>query len=393
MFTTPHFVMNRVSVTIKIRQEKVSRSDTSSIFCQAFVNGQKVMMSLGITCPVANWDSRSSKVIYSPDTLLTKDRVQKWNDIITRMVDRANDLRHHYDMINRPLTAEIFKREMRDDSRHQDFYDFVEKYIESVKPRWSTGTIRHHLVTVNKLKEMQPIVGFGDLDRKFVTKFEGFLKSKKLGVNTIWRHHKDLRLFINEAIRSGIRIANPYDDFKIAKAKANRTYLSAEEVITLRDLMLSGKLHPSYDTVLRYFLFCCFTGLRISDVMALTYDDIMDGQLVFIPKKTKRYQKIVKVPLNETARWLAGSGKGKIFDTFAEQVTNRYLKEIASMAGIRKHISFHVSRHTFAMRFLEKGGKVEVLRDLLGHSDITTTMEYVHDMNHMAKEQIMLLDN
>lgn len=131
MITTPHFVMNRVSVTIKIRQEKVSRSDTSSIFCQAFVNGQKVMMSLGITCPVANWDSRSSKVIYSPDTLLTKDRVQKWNDIITRMVDRANDLRHHYDMINRPLTAEIFKREMRDDSRHQDFYDFVEKYCNT----------------------------------------------------------------------------------------------------------------------------------------------------------------------------------------------------------------------------------------------------------------------
>ena len=393
MLATPKFVMNRISLTVKLRQEKTNKKDSGPITCIAHVNGQKVMISLGIVCPLPNWDGKTARVVYSPDTLLPKERVKQWNDLIVRMVDRANDLRHHYDMINQPLTAEIFKREIRDDSRHQDFYDFVEKYINSVKQRWSVGTIRHHYVTLNKLKEMQPNVGFGDLDRKFINQFEGFLKSKKLGVNTIWRHHKDLRLFINEAIRSGIRISNPYEDFKIAKAKANRTYLTDEEVVRLRDLMLSGKLHPSHDTLLKYFLFCCFTGLRISDVMALTYDDIMDGQLVFIPKKTRRYQKIVKVPLNETAKWLVGTGKGKIFTTFAEPVANRYLKEIASIAGIKKHLCFHVSRHTFAMRFLEKGGKVEVLRDLLGHSDIATTMEYVHDMNHMAKEQIMLLDN
>ncbi len=66
------------------------------------------------------------------------------------------------------------------------------------------------------------------------------------------------------------------------------------------------------------------------------------------------------------------------FDTFAEQVTNRYLKEIASIAGINKSVSFHVSRHTFAIRFLERRGKTEVLKEILGHSDIGTNMEYVY---------------
>ncbi len=296
-------------------------------------------------------------------------------------------------MTNIVMTPDMFRKDMREDSRTHHFLSFIEKLIPNLALRWSKGTINNYNVTLRKLKEFAPELRYGDLNETFLIKFEHYLKGKGLGINTIWKHHKDLRHFINEAIKTGVRITNPYEHYSLIKAKGKRAWLTNEEVIRLRDLMLSGKLHPSHDKVIKYFLFSCFTGLRISDVQKIRFDDIIDGQLVFIPVKTKRYQKIVKVPLNETALWLVGSGTGNIFDTFAEQVTNRYLKEIASIAGIKKSVSFHVSRHTFAMRFLERGGKIEVLKEILGHSDIGTTMEYVHELNQEAKIQIMYLDN
>jgi site-specific recombinase XerD len=385
--------MNRLRTKIIIRGDKKNAKDEAGLYLQAFINNQKVLISLGIMCPICNWDNKSRTVIYVAKGSLSKKRVEEWNDIIVLMTDRANKLRHDWEMKNELHTPDSFKRGMREDSRTRDFYHFIEKLIPELALRWSAGTINNYNVTLRKLREFSPDIKYGDLTENFLARFEHFLKSKKLSVNTIWKHHKDLRHFINEAIKRGVQIANPYQHYKLIKAKGKRSWLTNDEVIRIRDLMLSGKLHPSHDQVLKYFLFSCFTGLRISDVKKIRYDDIIDGQLVFIPVKTKRYQKIVKVPLNETALWLIGSGKGLIFDSFTEQVTNRYLKEIASIAGINKIISFHVSRHTFAMRFLERGGKIEVLKEILGHSDITTTMEYVHELNQQAKEQIMYLDN
>jgi len=375
-----------------LREDLKSKSGSAWLGMRAMVNTQKVVISLGLSCPVENWDKERERVVFKANGTVKRELVNQWNDLIVRFTDRANDLRHRYDMMNQVLTPEMFRREMRDDSRTQSFTGFIEKLIPKLALKWDRDTIGHYNVTLNRLKQYQAIINFGDLNGDFLTGFEHFLKGQKLGPNTIWKYHKVLKMFINEAIKSGIRLVNPYENYKVIRVKSKRDYLSGDEVIQLRDLLLSGKMHPSHDHILRYFLFSCYTGLRISDVMTVTYDDIVDGQLIFIPKKTRRFNKILKMPLNETALWLVGKGKGKIFNTFAEQVTNRYLKEIASIANIKKNLTFHVSRHTFAMRFLEKGGKVEVLKELLGHSDIATTMEYVHELNHLAKQQIMLLD-
>ena len=66
---------------------------------------------------------------------------------------------------------------------------------------------------------------------------------------------------------------------------------------------------------------------------------------------------------------------------FVEKITaktiNETIKKIASFLGIKKSISAHVARHTFATNYLRMGGKVENLQILLGHSKIETTMIYV----------------
>lgn len=386
--------MNTTNVKILIRGDRVNSNEKASLALQVFIFKKRVVMALGILLPVKNWDDRAERVIYLKDGIVSRDQVKQWNDLITMYRNRANLILYHAGMNGQALSPDIFKQKMRDDSGALNFLNYVQEQIKILAMRWTEGTISHYNVLVTKLREFNENMTFADLTVDTIVAFEKFMRDKGLATNTIWRHHKDIRMFIRRAIAQGKNISNPYEQFRITKAKPNRIHLTGHEVVRLRDLYLSGKLDQGFERALRPFLFSCFTGLRISDVKKLKYADLMDGQLVFVPHKTRRYQKVVRVPLNETASFFFGSGKPEqlAFDMLAEPVTNRYLKVIAGLSGISKSISFHTSRHTFAMMFLEKGGKIEVLREVLGHADIQTTMQYVHELNSAAKEQIKLLD-
>ena len=141
--------------------------------------------------------------------------------------------------------------------------------------------------------------------------------------------------------------------------------------------------------VLKKFLFACFTGLRISDVQKLTTENVIQDQLVFVAQKTN---KLTKLKLNDSAKQFFNQNN-PFTDNYEDQTINSTLKEIAKTLGIKKKISFHVARHTFATQFLLNGGKVEVLQQLLQHSKIDTTMIYVHIVEEHLNTQIHLLDN
>ena len=116
---------------------------------------------------------------------------------------------------------------------------------------------------------------------------------------------------------------------------------------------------------------------------------IRDHELNFVATKTDKHQIIT---LNESALKLVKSCDDLFEKKLTDQFMNRELKKISRSLGIRKVVSFHASRHTFATCFLRAGGKVEMLQKLLGHSTINQTMEYVHILNQEANKEIMLLD-
>jgi site-specific recombinase XerD len=97
--------------------------------------------------------------------------------------------------------------------------------------------------------------------------------------------------------------------------------------------------------------------------------------------------------LNAGARKLVEENENLFVKKFADQHINDELKKIMRNLGITKKISFHCARHTFATSFLKVGGKVEMLKELLGHSSINQTMIYVHIVQADANKEIFLLDN
>jgi len=124
--------------------------------------------------------------------------------------------------------------------------------------------------------------------------------------------------------------------------------------------------------------------MRMSDIKIFTMEQIKGEFILINPVKTKRTNnEIVAIPITKPIRYILNRVTkyrvhGKIFETYADAVTNRMLKKIASMLDINKEISFHSARHTFATYFLEKTDDLATLQKLLGHSDIKQTMVYVH---------------
>ena len=97
------------------------------------------------------------------------------------------------------------------------------------------------------------------------------------------------------------------------------------------------------------------------------------------------------VPLIEKSKHLIGTGfnNQRVFKVSANQVANRNLKDIMTGAGIKKDISFHCARHTFATVGISLGIPIEVISKLLGHKDLQTTQIYAKVMDHV---KIMQMD-
>ena len=147
------------------------------------------------------------------------------------------------------------------------------------------------------------------------------------------------------------------------------------------------------------FIFSCFTGLAYIDVANLTPDNIvmLGGKEWIMTKRQKTSVEtnvlLLDIPKRIISKYSHQTYRdGKLFPILSNQKTNSYLKEIADICGIKKNLTFHLARHTFATMSLSKGVPIESVSKMLGHTNIRTTQIYAritnkkieHDMEQFA---------
>jgi integrase len=130
--------------------------------------------------------------------------------------------------------------------------------------------------------------------------------------------------------------------------------------------------------VKRSFIFACFTGLRLGDVIDLEYSNIQDGEIRVKQGKTGSQ---VSIPVTETITRLLREAETlnhseKVFDMPSKTTANATLKAWVAVAGINKKVSFHTSRHTFATLMVYYSRDIFTASKLLGHSDVKITQVY-----------------
>lgn len=149
------------------------------------------------------------------------------------------------------------------------------------------------------------------------------------------------------------------------------------------------------------FVFCCFTGLAYADVKKLTKDDIVigiDGEKWINTERTKTKTKS-NIPILPLALMIIEKYKGsnevnnsRVLPVLTNQKMNAYLKEIADISGIKKNLTTHLARHTFATTVtLTNGVSLESVSKMLGHRSLRTTQHYAKILNRRVSEDMQML--
>ena len=223
-----------------------------------------------------------------------------------------------------------------------------------------------------------------DLDDRYTQGFVLYLSTaisrtsgKTLKTSSQHNIYTSLKTIVHQAIKDDLLTTDPTKSID-----PPRMVLPHKEFLTEEELKRLIQTPCSKEIVKRSFLFCCFTGLRISDVRELTWKKVIfEEQGVHINYRQKKTKIENYVPLSENAISVLPpkddkSDSDPVFLLPQETTIRKTLKEWMTNAKIDKHITFHSSRHTCATLLLNSGVDIYTVKEILGHTDIGTTMKY-----------------
>lgn len=380
------------NIKVYIDPKKVKKNGEASIFITVNLQYKKLFFYSGVSCSPDKWDEEKCRI----KGVLKK--VKDDNLIIDRCIATLNDIFVRYRLQNVELTPDLLKNEWKNPTRRIDFYVFFEEAIKERKGDIADSTVKQHRSSIAKLKEFKPTLSFTEINHEMIEQYRRWLKTKKGNdINTIFSALKNFKTYVNIAKRKGVIRESPFDSYKIRKTNSDRLFLVENELEALWKRYNKNYHNDGNQKVLRHFLFMCFTGLRISDLKTITHESIIGDKLVYFPVKTRNMKlSAVKVPLSSYAQQLIADEDSKtklLFNCLSEQKMNERIKEIVKVDKIYKDLSNHCARHTFATLWLSKTKDVVALQKLLGHSDISQTMIYVHITDNMISEEMKNFDN
>ncbi|MDP8268081.1 MAG: site-specific integrase [Candidatus Tenebribacter davisii] len=284
-----------------------------------------------------------------------------------RMVHKASQEQQVYDK-QYEFKKDTFLRDIK--IKSSNVVTFFESIKESKK---SKATRRSWNNTINYFKEFtKGKLTFKEINLEFSEKFRRYLLTQ-VSENSTATYFSVFKAMLNHAVKHNILVKNPAKFVLNPKKRVEREFLLLDEI----KLLASTDSYRPQTT--NAFLFSCFTGLRISDIRNLTWSNITKDSLEYTQQKTGISQ---KMKINESALGILkeqkASTKGKrVFEVpRSDSNSNKHLKKWVNRAGIKKHITFHCSRHTFATLCLTYDVDLYTVSKLLGHTDIKNTQIY-----------------
>ena len=333
----------------------------------------------------------------------------KINALLDDIRSALNTIYHEMQRRDNYVTAEKVKNEfLGHTEKHETILSLFQKHNDNMKQlvgiSRTIATYRKYEVTRRHLADFihdkynLSDIPIREITPMFITDFELYLRTAcKCGYNTAAKFLLFLKSIIIVARNNGILTKDPFANYKIQMKKVDRGYLTEDEIkIILKKKMVSERLEHVRDL----FIFSCFTGLAYSDVANLREENIrksFDGKLWIMTKRQKTNTD-VNVPLLDIPKMILKKYKGKLPDgkilpVISNQKLNAYLKEIADICGIKKNLTFHLARHTFATTTtLSKGVPIETVSKMLGHTNIETTQIYARITNSKIGSDMQGLD-
>jgi len=291
-----------------------------------------------------------------------------------------------------------------------DFFKYVEDRKDIMEKEYTIGTIRRYKCAVKKLQSFckSDSLYFDDINVTLIRDFQqSLLFDCKNHVNTVNANLKVIRRLLFDAVAEGLLPfeKNPFNKIKLRGQSTKQTFLLDDELELLEKLELSKDSQLNHHRNLYIFsAYAC--GIRISDLLMMRWKNVSGDRLYFqirknsdslgikMPPKALQildfYRSMAEAKNCQTVLNPDGfifpllriepneTDKKKIHNAIssATAYTNKDLKKLRVRAELSKHISFHTVRHSWAVRALQKGMRIEYVSRLMGHASVKNTEMY-----------------
>ncbi|TVZ57537.1 site-specific recombinase XerD [Flavobacteriaceae bacterium MAR_2010_105] len=382
-------------------------NNEAEIYARVTVNQKRVNISLKRKVKVDQWDVTKKRV--KGHSAAAKQINQYLDQAYTQLFQIYQDLKFQEVLI----TAQLIKANYTGEcEQFKSLTNLIEYHNQKIKNTLAKGSVRNFGVTESYLnKFLKQTKGTSDiylkeLDYKFLCDFEIYLSSywpsghpRAMSQNTVMKHIQRLRKMVTLAYHMEWIAKDPFVRWKPVYEHKQREFLSENELSNMENFEFPLE---RLDRVRDLFVFSCYTGISYVDIMHLSENNIVmgiDGGNWIMTKRQKT-KSSVKVPLLRKAEDLIIKYKNhpmtqvtnSLMPIITNEKLNQYLKEVAFYCGIKKNLTFHMARHTFATTVtLSNGVPIETVSKLLGHSKIATTQIYARVIERKISDDINAL--
>ena len=389
-----------------IRKDRV-KDGKAQVYACITVNKQKCFIALQQSIDLRYWDERRGAGKGGRQDSLS---INNYLEQVRLAIGNCyQNLQLKGKIITSEMVKDFFLGTAEEVHTLSSLFEYHNETAASVL-KWST--LKHYYVTQRYLvKFIQKQFKSADLylhelDYKFIYDFETFLRNHKpvdhqkpLNNNGVMKHIIRVKKMVHLAIRLEWISKDPFANYRLKILKVNREHLSEKELKTMENKVFDN---DRIDMIRDLFVFCCYTGLTYVDVINLKHDNIVeatDGEMwvrtcrqkTNIPVNTPLLPKAVEI-LKKYKDNQRASVTNTVFPVVSNQKVNAYLKVIAEVCGIKKNITFHLARHTFATTVtLSNGVPIETVSKMLGHTKIATTQIYAKVLEKKISEDMAAL--
>lgn len=397
----------QLSILFYVKKSKANLQSYTNIYLRITIDGKRAECSINRKVHTDLWNSRLQKALgnssenqeINREIDFIKNKIytieQKFQrDGTTYTAAQLRDVYVGKDKTKKML-LEIFQE-------HNDKVDSLigKDFAAGTAERYRT--CKKHVTDFIKKKYKKNDVPVKDVDHKFITGLEYYLKTtRKCAHNSAIKYITNFKKIIRIAHANDWIDKDPFLYWKAKLKIVEREFLNEEEIQRIIEIELKME---RLDQVRDIFIFCCFTGLAYADVKKLNKGDIVlsvDGE-EWVKTKRSKTDTRSNIPILPIAQTIIEKYKDNellkekdlVLPVLSNQKMNAYIKEIATLAGITKNLTFHLARHTFATTVtLTNGVPIESVSKMLGHTNLKTTQHYAKILDMKVSKDMEILRN
>lgn len=379
---------DKLRVLLYLKKSPVRSSDEAPLMGRITLGGSVSQFSCKISCPIALWDARSSRLRGKSQVAVAKNR--EIEQLMLSIHSAYEQLKERGLAVSAPMIKDFIQGRMTSEqSLLTVLQDFVQEQEERVgidlKPR-SFYCYRHCIELLGNFIQKRyglDDLAFSQIEEDFIEEFFRYLLidcGLKQGSSRIYG--LILKKVCRRAYEAGLLTRPLFIHYKVERGDEALPRALDRESFEKIKLLAFHPLEQDLERVRNLFLFACYTGLSYVDLFSLRAEHLHTDEygalwLKYHRQKTKQLCRVKLLPealrLLEVCRVEGDTLFGHISYTHYSIA----VRALGERAGLSQSLSSHMARHTMATLItLEQGVSLETVSKMLGHSDIQMTERY-----------------